>query len=629
MLSVLRESVGGWVAKIFIGLLALSFAVWGIADVFSGYRGTALAVVGEQEITVDEFNFAFQRSIRTLSQRLGQNLTLAQARDLNIHRQVLAELISEAALDNQITKMGLAVPDKTIANRIANNPLFQTSQGQFNRSSFQQMLASNGLTEDMFLRLEREAILRAEIAAVIDQNIDVPDAMISAVARQQNETRTARYFVLSGDTVGDVADPSEAEQQAYYNDNKRSFTAPEFRTLTILRLEPEDVADTISISDEELRQLYDQSASEFITPATRQVQQITFPTLAEAQQARDRIADGADFIEIAKERGLKPIDYNLGVIQRSELADETIAEAAFALTEGQVSDPVQGKLSIVLVRAQSIKAEEKKTFESVREDLKKRLSLERAQEEILNLHDAVEDARAGGASLSEIGQKFDLPVIQVDAVDRSGNGPDSKPVADIPASTTVLSTAFESDVGVENDPIDTPNDGFVWVDVTEVTPQAIRPLEDVRADVIELWKTNQNREALIKRAGELIDKAKGGTDLEALARELGTTVVSSNPLKRRDTAEPLGTSAVAALFRTPENDLTFAQHPDGKSLIIMQVAKVETPQFDPNSAEAKAIRTQLTTNVGRDLFSIYVSGLQEDVGIQINEQLWASLHGES
>lgn len=629
MLSVLRESVGGWVAKIFIGLLALSFAVWGIADVFSGYRGTALAVVGKQEITVDEFNFAFQRSIRRLSQRLGQNLTLAQARDLNIHRQVLAELISEAALDNQIDEMGLAVPDKTIANRIANNPLFQTTQGQFNRSAFQQMLASNGLTEDMFLTFEREAILRAEIAAVIDQNVDIPDAMISAIVRQQNETRTARYFVLPAGTVDALPDPSEAEQQAYYNQNKRSFTAPEFRTLTILRLEPEDVADTISISDEELQQLYDQSASEFITPATREVQQITFPTIAEAQQARDRIADGADFIEIAKERGLKPIDYNLGVIQRSEIGDEKVAEAAFALSEGAVSDPVEGKLAIVLVRAQSIKPEEKKSFESAKPDLKKRLSLERAQEEILNLHDAVEDARAGGASLTEIGQKFDLPVIQVDAVDRSGNGPDGQPVADIPASTTVLRTSFESDVGVENDPIDTANDGFVWVDVTEVTPQAIRPLEDVRADVIELWKTNQSREAMIKRAGELIDKAKGGTDLDAIAKELGTTATTSNPLKRRDTAEPLGTSAVAALFRTPENDLTFAQTTDGKSLIIVQVAKVDTPKFDPNSAEAKAIRTQLVTNVGRDLFSIYVSGLQEDIGIQINETLWASLHGES
>lgn len=507
--------------------------------------------------------------------------------------------------------------------------MFQTAQGQFNRSAFQQMLASNGLTEDMFLTFEREAILRAEIAAVIDQNVDIPDAMISAIVRQQNETRTARYFVLSADTVDAVPDPSEAEQQAYYNQNKRSFTAPEFRTLTILRLEPEDVADTISISDEELQQLYDQSASEFITPATREVQQITFPTIAEAQQARDRIADGADFIEIAKERGLKPIDYNLGVIQRSEIGDEKVAEAAFALSEGAVSDPVEGKLAIVLVRAQSIKPEEKKSFESVKPDLKKRLSLERAQEEILNLHDAVEDARAGGASLTEIGQKFDLPVIQVDAVDRSGNGPDGKPVADIPASTTVLRTSFESDVGVENDPIDTANDGFVWVDVTEVTPQAIRPLEDVRADVIGLWKTNQSREALIKRAGELIDKAKGGTDLEAIAKELGTTVTASNPLKRRDTAEPLGTSAVAALFRTPENDLTFAQTTDGKSLIVVQVAKVDTPKFDPNSAEAKAIRTQLVTNVGRDLFSIYVSGLQEDIGIQINETLWASLHGES
>ncbi|MGI9413584.1 MAG: SurA N-terminal domain-containing protein [Hyphomicrobiales bacterium] len=625
----MRDNVGGWVAKIFIGLLALSFAVWGIADVFSGYRGTALAVVGKQEITVDEFNFAFQRSIRTLSQRLGQNLTLAQARDLNIHRQVLAELISEAALDNQIAEMGLAVPDETIANRIANNPLFQTTQGQFNRTAFQQMLASNGLTETMFLTFEREAILRAEIAAVIDQNVDIPDAMISAIVRQQNETRTARYFVLSADTVGTIPEPNDAEQQAYYNENKRSFTAPEFRTLTLLRLEPEDVADTISISDEELRQLYDQSASEFISPETREIQQITFPTIAEAQKARERIADGTDFIDVAKERGLKPIDYNLGVIQRSELSDAKVSEAAFSLSQGAISDPIEGKLSIVLVRVQSIKPEEKRTFESVRDDLKKRLGLERAQEEILNLHDAVEDARAGGANLVEIGQKFDLPVIQVDAIDRSGNGPDGKPVADIPASTAVLSTSFESDVGVENDPVDTPNDGFVWVDVAEVTPQAIRPLDEVRDDVIKLWKTNRSREALIKRAGELVDQAKGGKTFEAIAQELGTTVTDTNALKRRDTAEQLGAPAVAALFRTPVDGQTFAQSADGKSLVILKVVKVETPTFDPNSAEAKAIRTQLVAGVGRDLFAIYVGGLQEDVGIEINEQLWATLHGES
>ena len=88
---------------------------------------------------------------------------------------------------------------------------------------------------------------------------------------------------------------------------------------------------------------------------------------------------------------------------------------------------------MVLLRVLAVKPEEQKSFESVKDDLKRQVSLELAQEEILNLHDAVEDARAEGATLSEIGQKFDLPVIQIDAVDQSGNGPDGNPLDEIPA----------------------------------------------------------------------------------------------------------------------------------------------------------------------------------------------------
>lgn len=628
MLAALRDNVGGWVAKIFIGLLAMSFAVWGIQDVFTGYQGDALVVVGEEEVSANDFQNAFQRRVNLRSQQLGQQLTMAQARSFGIDREVLGELIRDAALDSQIRTLGLAVTEEAIAQQIADNPMFHNSQGTFDRTRFQQVLQQNGMDESTFILAQKEAVLRQEVAGVINQSLNVPKTMVRALVQQQNETRMAKYFELTAADADAIPEPSATDQQAYYDKNKRSFTAPETRTLTLLRLEPEDVAETIDIADEEVRQLYDQRIGDYKTLETREIQQITFPTVDDAKQARERILSGTDFLEVAKERGLKPIDYNLGELQRSELPDQKLADAAFALPEGEISEPVEAKLSVALLRVLAIKPEETKSFGSVRADLKKQMSLERAQEEILNLHDAVEDARAEDASLEEIGQKFDLPVITIDAVDQSGNGPDGKPLTDIPASSLVLKAAFESDVGVENDPVDTPAEGFVWVDVAEITPSAVRPMEEVKQQVIDLWKTDKSRELVLKKAEELVAETKGGKSLEDLAAALGKTIVETAALRRRDTAEAFGTSAVAALFRGEEGKVGLGRATEAANLIIFKVEKVNTPVFDPESAEAKAIETQLTTGVGQDLFQIYVAGLQDSLGIEINDQLWASLQSD-
>lgn len=628
MLSALRDNVGGWVAKIFIGLLALSFAVWGINDVFTGSPGDALVTVGEKEVSAADFQNAFRARVNSYSRQSGRQLTNAEARAFGVDREVLGELIRNAALDNQIGKLGLALPVETVAQQIADNPLFHNAQGQFDRARFQQLLQRNNMDEATFVLEQRDAVLRQEVAGVIDQSLSVPTTMVKALVKQQSETRVARYFVLTAEDTAEIPEPTEAEQKEYYEANKRSFTAPEFRTLTLLRLEPEDIADTIEIAEEEVRQIYDQRISDYRTPETREIQQITFPSVEEAKAAREKILAGTDFLDVARERGLKAIDYNLGEVQKSELPDDKLAEAAFSLPEGEISAPVEGKLSVALLRVLAIKPEVTRSFEEVREEIKKQLSLERAQEEILNLHDAVEDARAGGATLDEIGAKFDLPVFKVDAVDRSGNGPDGKPLSDIPASASVLTTAYESDVGVENDPVDTENEGFVWVDVTDITPSAVKPLEEVTEQVVELWKTDKTRELLGKKAEELVEQSKAGKSIDDLATALEKTVTQTEPLKRREKADPFGTAAVRALFRTPEGQIGLGQSSEPSKLVVFKVEKVDTPVFDASSEESKAISEQLTTGVGEDLFQIYVSGLQESLGVEINDRLWSSLQSD-
>ncbi len=628
MLSAMRDNVGGWVAKIFIGLLALSFAVWGISDIFSTDRGSTLVVVGDQEISYTEYEFEFQQRVQQLSRQFGQPVSLDLARSLGIHRQVLADMINNAVIDNQVEALKLAISDDTIAQRIAADPRFHDSQGRFDATGFRQLLAANGMTEQSFAQLERETILRTEIAGALSGGLHIPDALIEAMARQRDESRTVSIFTLPATAISEASDPTDEEQLAYYEENKRSFTAPEYRTLVVLRLEPEDVAESLSVSEEEVRQIYDQRISDYTTAETRDVQQISFQSLDEAQEARDRITAGSDFLAIAEEKGLNPVDYSLGQLEYREIADQAIADTAFTLDAGAVSQPIEGRLAIVLLRVVAIEPETVRTFEEVRPEIESRLGLERAQEEILNLHDAVEDARAEGATLDEIGDQFDLPVNVVDAVDQSGRDPQDNVVENITAASAVLRVAFESDIGIENDPVDTEQEGFVWVDVIEITPPAIRPFEEVSAEIVELWKDQQSGAALLELAQELLERARGGIPLDVLAEEYTAELVSSDPVTRTDTTETLSATAVSNLFRTPLDAFTLAQSADGETFVILQVTSVEAPEFDAEGSVAASLREELISDMNEDFLDQYVSGLQSSIGIEINEDIWQQLHGE-
>jgi peptidyl-prolyl cis-trans isomerase D len=385
----------------------------------------------------------------------------------------------------------------------------------------------------------------------------------------------------------------------------------------------------MTISDEDIKKAYEDRQDEFGTPERRDVEQITFANETEAAEASARLSEGADFVAIATERGMKPVDYKLGVVTRDEMADPEVAEAVFALDEGQITPPVKGALSVVIARVLKVVPEDRKSLEEVKTALRDQLALEQAQEQISNLHDEVEDARAGGSTLSEIADKLNLPVIRVDAVDRNGNGPDRKPIQTIPASTRVLAVAFQSDVGVENDPVDTPDDGYAWVDVEEVTPEANRPFEEVKGEVAELWIADRKREKLFETAQALVDKGRDGTSVAELAASVGQTVETSGAMRRRDASDKFTATAMANLFRQPEGGLTLAPTAEGGGFTIMRVAKVTIPQFDADGEEAKALAAQLDRGLADDLLQEYLSGLQESLGVSVNPGIWNQIRGES
>jgi len=625
MLDSMRKAAKGWVAKVLIGILALSFGVfWGIQDVFKGYSSDTLARVGDQEISTQEFSSQFQQALRTYSQQTGQTITPDIARQIGLDRQVLMDLVRGAALDAESSKLKLAVSNEQLAGIIAQDPMFKGMDGQFDPQLFRNILRNNNLTEADFLASERQRFLRTAISDSAAENFVAPAALIEATYRYRNEERDARYFVVKA-LDSEIPAPADEELKKFYDENPQVYTAPEYRSVVVMKADPADVAAKIIISDMDLQAGYDRYKADYFIPESRVIEQIVFPNMDEAKKARDRITGGEDFLVIAKEHGLDATSVSLGERRKDDIPDDLLAEAAFALPENTVSDPVQGRLSAVLLRVTKITPEVQKTLDQVKTELTSRLQMDQARNEILNTYNSVEDARAAQTPFEEIAGKGGLPVYVVAAIDEKGLDKDGKPV-DLPHKDQVLQGLFASDVGVENDALQ-DGDAYVWYEVREVTPSALRPFDEVKEKVKADWTARKVQDLVLEKAKKLAERGNSGTPLETLATDAAAQIQEIRALKRNETVDGFDRQAIAAVFSVPENKFAASLESDGKGAKVLQSQAVLGFTYDPASGEAKTLGETLAQGATADVTGMYLAALQDEFGWSIDEALWQRITG--
>lgn len=624
MLDSIRNAAKTWVAKLLIGLLAVSFAVWGIADVFTGSTRGALATVGKAEVSAESFSQAFNQYMQNFTRQTGQPMTPEDARKLGIDRAILNNLIQSAAIDDQALDLGLHVSDAQIARETAENPAFLDSAGKFDPDRFRRLLTSNGLNEAMYLAGERQDRLRDAITTAADGDMPVANALLAALHRHRNEQRDARYFVISV-AATDVSAPSDDDSRKEYDANPAAYTAPEYRVIAMMKAEPADLAARIALSDEDMAAGYEKYRNDYFTPEKRTVLQLSLPSLEEAQKARQRIMAGEDFAAVARELGFTESDITFADKTKADFFDTAIAEAAFSLAEGLVSEPVKGTLATVLLKVTKVTPEHQPSVDEIRAALGERLKLERAREEIQSIYDAVEDARAAQTKFEDIAGKAGIPFLLVGPIDAAGLARTGEAL-DIPQKAEVLRAGFNSDVGVENDAISL-DDGYIWYEVREVIPSSVKPFDEVKEQARAAVAAARLRDLVNSKAAALVDKARAGTALDALAAESGAEIRTATGLKRNESSIDFSPAAVRAVFGVPENGFAFALEPDGKSARIIQSQAVLLPPFEPAAAEASALRSEVSASAASDVLSSYLGALEKHVGVSVNETLWRQISG--
>lgn len=603
-----------------MGLLIISFAFWGIGDVFRGFGAQTVAKIGATEIRIDNYRRAFNDRLQDIGRQINRPFTPDQARSMGVDRQVLGELVAEAALDEKTKSMGLTATDNIVRDRVLQFPGFKGPDGNFDPVRYQTLLRNNNYTEATFLEAEKRLAIRQQLLGALGGEISPPKALTDAFWRLQSETRAIEYVRLTPEHAGIIPAASEEDLKKYFEANKAAFRAPEYRSLRVLHLTPQSLVKDITISDEDVKKTYEQMKERLTTPERRQIDQVTFNSPEAAKTVAERLAKGEKLEDVAKELNLTIVP--LGTIARTEILDAPVAEAAFALAEGASSQPVASRFGPVIVRVAKIEPSRTPPFEEISKALREDMQMRQAVQRVQALHDKIEDERGAGLTIEEIAKKMNLPLISVDAVDRSGAKPDGTKVADLPNADALLAAAFQAQKNVETDAIELRESrSTIWFEVVDITPSRERNFEEARASVETRWKNDQVGKKLSEQAAELQKKLDEGATFAAAAPNLN--VEKAEKLNRASSVPGLDANTIARVFLTAKDKAGVAA-PDGTSdRIVFRVVSIDVPATAPPSQLVQ----QLTQSIQEDLQVQYVNRLQNQLGLRINDAAMRQVTG--
>lgn len=623
MFDLLRRAAHTWVAKLLMLLLVASFGIWGVSrSLISGGTSTTVVSVGDQHVDVNEFRLAYQRQVANLSQQFGMRLTPEQARAFGVEQQVLAQLVAGASLDQLAEDMNLGLSQDRLAQLIGDDPAFKAVNGQFDRTLFTSRLRNAGIREDDYIKERSKVAVRSQIVDAVSNGFTAPKTLVDALKLYRQESRGIDYLLLTNANIEPIKAPAEDVLAKWFEGAKTRFRAPEYRKIAFLKLQPEDIADAASVTDDQIREDFEKRKESFRTPEARTIEQLTFQNKDLANAALAALKTGTTFDQLVTDQGKTAADVFLGEFSKDKVPDQAIADAAFAVSkDGGTTPVVDGTFGPVIVRVSNIKPESVKTLDEVKEEIRKQLAVSNASQELINVHDQIEDLRGSGSTLEQIAEQLKLKAIVIDAVDATGLDRDGNEVKDIPAKQQVLGAAFKTEAGADAPSLSIGTDGYLWFDVRDITPERDRPLSEVKDKAIADWTAEQQKLELAKKAEELKQQAQKGTSLADIAAPLGITVESKSGITRGTDDAVLGRAGVIAAFSGPIDTIASAVGGDPTTQILLKVTEVNTePTGDVLNNQDQQI-TSTANAAGDDILDQMVNLLQTQYGASVNQPL--------
>lgn len=527
MLQAIRERAQGIFAWVMLIAVGIPFALWGIQNYLDTGKETPAAVVGDHEIFDRDVNRAYDQSLNNL-------VGIGDTDEKALRQEALERLINEEVLYQHVERESLTSSDAEVRAFIQTLPYFQTD-GKFDKEKYKVMLSSQGMSSDRFVAQLRRSLAGEQFQRSILDSEFVTQSELETLLRLKNQQRQFSYFSVPLKPSGHVF--SDADVESYFRAHADQFRTPEKVSVDYVLVSLDEIAKSVSLTEEDVRKAYEDQKASFGTPEKRKISHILIPfdgkgeaaekaALEKAQSTRDRLLKGEDFAKLAREVSQDAASAqkggDLGYLNK-EAFEETFYDAASRLKLAEVSEPVKTTFGYDLIKLTEWVPAKFKPFEEVKDELKKTAQHNAAEAKFYEVGQKLaEQAFENPDSLEGVASSLNLKVQHSGLFTRdAGDG--------VAKEESVRKAAFAEEVlnGRNSDPVELGNDKALVLRVRDHELAADKPMNEIKAQILNRLKIEDAWSSTEQQAEKLVQDLKSkGQPIAELAKSASYPLVS-------------------------------------------------------------------------------------------------------
>ncbi len=619
--------------KIFIGLLIVSFAFFGVSNFILNSSGSWAAKVGGKTISYAKLTNAMQSDRESILRANPQNpQALQYVESAQFRSDVLSRLVNQAIVDKLRDNFGVEASRKIILASIANDPKFNVD-GKFDRNAFKAFLSDNGFDEEKYVKIMQDEIVGAIILSSIAITSPADEKLVAQIVDLKEEKRIADVVKISLNDVGSVAAPDSKTLEEYFAKNKSKFIAPEMRKISYISIAAQDLSKSLNISDQEVAAEYEKNKVNYQLPEKRNFLHVVFSDEAKADQFLQSLAKSGsgdkekNFIKAAKDvahKSLKEITL-ANTSEKTLLAD--IAKDAFKTPLHEVSPVLKSPLGFHVFFVSSIKSAAVAPLAEVKNAIKQELLKTKGEQFSQNKVSEIEDSLLTSASLSDVAKKFNFKTHSEIVIDASGKDAKGSLNADVKDLQNFVSNAFAATPNQVSKLFFSENNGVLYaLKVDEVQKSHEKKFDEVRGEIaanyIKEKKLAELRELANKVADEI--KANPSQALQIAAKhhlkvESKKSFGRFNFLEYQGRKIPYSNPLLEELFAVKVGQSTLAANVSQEELNVAILREIKKAQISPNQiAQGKA---ELQKDYRQEFMQAFNKFLQQKYPIKVNEKI--------
>lgn len=627
MLQKMRENAQSWIAKVIVGVIVLIFALTGWESI-SSFNSNAqnAAIVNDADVTRFELDQAVAMQRRQLVQQMQQlndSFDPGMINDDLLRESVLEDLIDRAVLLDGAKAANLRVSEPMIDQLILSTPDFQVD-GQFDANRFDIVIRNMGLSSRLAFRdLVRQELMINQLRSAYEGSAFATPTERLQLARLEEQSRDFATIELAVDNTEVSVGVDEVSD--YYTANAEQFMTQEQVVLEVLTLSRSDFFDQVEVDEVELQAMYEQEVGNL--EEQRRVSHILIEVpegdadaqaLEQVQTIRERLQQGEDFAEVARElsddSGSASGGGDLGYAVRGSY-DPAFEEALFSLEQGQVSEPVRTSFGYHLVKLTGLLTPEVPSLESMRPEIERELKTEQVERRFVEVSRELANLAYESEDLSEPARALELEVETFGPVGRQGD-------EGLTANPRVMAAAFDAEVlsdGLNSELLELDADTAVVLRVKEHLRATQRPLEEVKDDIHDTLRFQRAVEQAENKAQEYVAALREDQfEADALAKQLGQSWETHEAIRRSSNDVPA--ALLRNVFAMPRPDAEGAvyghfRQPDGGQWVV-QLNGVATPQSLEDSVDGDMYQRFISGQAGQQDFNAVQQRLKEQADIE-------------